>query len=202
MGDIITSPRSAAPSTRTATCRTATASRAGTTTSTGGRSCTGSSSIAFGYLTICMGWVWHVGLARERKLDKYRVEGPGGSDDALAPDRVAVPVLRHLLRRPLAMGPHHQHLRSSLLPRLSTRPSSSAGRLVGPEGRPDRERHHFSPSRDCSTFLVHVRPRYIELRSEGYDPDQDAGAGGRVLEELEEEPGPEPEALPEQRQRR
>ena len=70
VGDIITSPRSAAPSTRTATCRTATASRAGTTTSTGGRSCTGSSSIAFGYLTICMGWVWHVGLARERKLDK------------------------------------------------------------------------------------------------------------------------------------
>lgn len=148
-----------------------------------------------------------VGVARRagpgaQAGQKYRVEGPGGSDDALAPDRVAVPVLRHLLRRPLAMGPHHQHLRSSLLPRLSTRPSSSAGRLVGPEGRPDRERHHFSPSRDCSTFLVHVRPRYIELRSEGYDPDQDAGAGGRVLEELEEEPGPEPEALPEQRQRR
>jgi len=203
VGDIITSPRSAAPSTRTATCRTATASRAGTTTSTGGRSCTGSSSIAFGYLTICMG----VGVARRagpgaQAGQKYRVEGPGGSDDALAPDRVAVPVLRHLLRRPLAMGPHHQHLRSSLLPRLSTRPSSSAGRLVGPEGRPDRERHHFSPSRDCSTFLVHVRPRYIELRSEGYDPDQDAGAGGRVLEELEEDSGPEPEALPEQRQRR
>ena len=75
MGDIITSPRSAAPSTRTATCPHRDCEQGGNDNQYRWAFLYWFVVIAFGYLTICMGWVWHVGLARERKLDKYRVEG-------------------------------------------------------------------------------------------------------------------------------
>lgn len=107
--------------------------------------------------------MWHVGLARERKLDKYRVEGQ--AVQRTHSHRIASQSLSYVIASavPWPWGliintfdlPYFRGFDSAeLIRRTSRRPRRTSGSRTP----------SFSPSRDCSTFLVYVRPRYIELR--------------------------------------